>query len=233
MKKIFITGSKQCGTNFLLLLFTLLNFDTGFDKNDCKIIAYDNNTSETELPYDEEHYILKNSLFIHQVNDIKEHCKIKYFIIPFRELLVHKDTIGQMDDVNLYDIYSNKSELVNLVDNDISNRDHIDTDNKNERVEAEIQDSEDMIEFDKIINYRNYIVNVITNLQQDKIPTLYLDYEGMMNNPEYLYLRLNPILSEKNIKFNQFLKAYYRCCYHFKSKPDWYDWSMKWISSFY
>jgi len=231
MEKIFITGSKQCGTNFLLLLFTLLNFDTGFDKNNCKIIAYDNNTSETELPYDEEHFVLKNSLFMYQINDIKEHCKIKYFIIPFRELLVHKNTIGEMDDVNLHDIYSNKSELANLDDNDINSND-IDTDNKNENMKLENQDSEDLIEFDNIINYRNYIVNVITNLQSDNIPTLYLDYEGMMNNPEYLYLRLNPILSEKNIEFNQFLKAYYRCCYHFKSKPDWYDWSMKWISSF-
>lgn len=232
MEKIFITGSKQCGTNFLLLLFTLLNFDTGFNKDDCKIIAYDNNTSETELPYDEEHYILKNSLFIHQVSDIKEHCKIKYFIIPFRELLVHQDSICEMDDVNLHDIYSNKPELANLVDNDTNNND-LDIDIKKDKVELENQDSEDMIEFDKIINYRNFIVNVITNLQQDNIPILYLDYEGMISNPEYLYLRLNPILSEKNISLNRFLKGYYKCCYYFKSDPNWYDWSLKWITSFY
>ena len=240
MEKIFITGSKQCGTNFLLLLFTLLNFDTGFSKNDFKVLCYDNNTSETELPFDENRYILKNSMFIHQINDIKANCKIKYFIIPFRELYVHQDSINNMDDMGFHDIYNQKSEFNNSDEDTSFNSILNSASNSSNELVIDLSlnnidtntEPNEMVEFDKIINYRNYIVNVITNLQQDKIPTLYLDYEGMMNNPEYLYLRLNPILSEKNIEFNQFLKAYYRCCYHFKSKPDWYDWSMKWISSF-
>lgn len=226
MEKIFITGSKQCGTNFLLLLFTLLNFDTGFNKNDFKVLCYDNNTSETEMPYDEIHYILKNSSFIHQIEEIKEKCKIKYFIIPFRELFVNIDSLDNIDDAGFHDIYNQNSnfDFNNKNDkNDIFN--NINTNN-------DLQNNQNSItEYNNIINYRNYIVNFITNLQETKIPTLYVDYEGMIKNPEYLYLKLKPILAEKNIEFNHFLKHYYKCCYYFKSNPDWYDWSMKWISS--
>lgn len=241
MEKIFITGSKQCGTNFLLLLFTLLNFDTGFNKNDFRVLCYDNNTSETELPYDANHYILKNSMFIHQIKDIKKNCNIKYFIIPFRELYINEDSIYNIDDVEFHDIYNQSSELNKIKNDDISFNQYFNSqtnslnesfNDNNQQQNVQCQKIIQMDDYEKIINYRNYIVNVITNFQQDNVPTLYLDYEGMMNNPNYLYLRLKKIFAEKNIMFNQFLKVYYRCCYYFKSKPDWYDWTMKWISSF-
>ena len=34
MEKILITGTGRCGTTFLIKLFSFLEFDTGFTKND-------------------------------------------------------------------------------------------------------------------------------------------------------------------------------------------------------
>lgn len=31
--KIYITGTGRCGTTFLIKLFSFLNFDTGYNKN--------------------------------------------------------------------------------------------------------------------------------------------------------------------------------------------------------
>lgn len=85
MCKILISGSGRCGTTFLIKLFTFLNFDTGFTKTDYEKFIFSNCNSGMEKEINAENYILKNPLFITQIEEIIKKTKIKYMIIPIRD----------------------------------------------------------------------------------------------------------------------------------------------------
>lgn len=40
------------------------------------------------------------------------------------------------------------------------------------------------------------------------IPTLFLDFDQMINNRYYLYIKLKHILDEKSVTFEQFCEVY-------------------------
>ena len=88
MEKIFITGTGRCGTTFLIKLFSFLDFDTGFNKNNYKVHISDNCNSGMERQYDENYYLLKNPTFISDIENILEDKSIiiKTVIIPIRDL---------------------------------------------------------------------------------------------------------------------------------------------------
>lgn len=88
MEKILITGTGRCGTTFLIKLFTFLEFDTGFNKNNYESYIYSNCNSGMEKQYNANHYILKNPTFIGNIRKIlkDKSIKIKYVMIPIRDL---------------------------------------------------------------------------------------------------------------------------------------------------
>ena len=87
MEKILITGTGRCGTTFLIKLFSFLNFDTGFNKNNYNNYVFANCNSGMEKEYKENHYILKNPSFITKIDRIIEDgINIKKVIIPIRNL---------------------------------------------------------------------------------------------------------------------------------------------------
>jgi len=88
MEKILITGTGRCGTTFLIKLFTFLNFDTGFDRNNYKSTISSNCNSGMERQYNEKHYIIKNSTFMQDIEKIFNDTSIilKYVIVPIRDL---------------------------------------------------------------------------------------------------------------------------------------------------
>jgi hypothetical protein len=88
MEKILITGTGRCGTTFLIKLFSFLEFDTGYNRNNYKQSIFSNCNSGMEKQYNDNYYILKNPTFI---NDIEKILKdpsitIKNIIIPLRDL---------------------------------------------------------------------------------------------------------------------------------------------------
>lgn len=87
MEKILITGTGRCGTTFLIKLFSFLNFDTGFNKENFKSSIFSNCNSGMERCYKDNHYILKNPTFLSDIDAIvkDESIRIKYVIIPIRE----------------------------------------------------------------------------------------------------------------------------------------------------
>lgn len=88
MEKILITGTGRCGTTFLIKLFSFLGFNTGYNRDNYKNYISENCNSGMERRYNENYYIVKNPIFMHNINYIVQDSsvKIKYVIIPIRDL---------------------------------------------------------------------------------------------------------------------------------------------------
>ena len=59
MEKILITGTGRCGTTFLIKLFSFLDFNTGYNRNNYKLSIFSNCNSGMERNYNEKYYIIK------------------------------------------------------------------------------------------------------------------------------------------------------------------------------
>ena len=88
MEKILITGTGRCGTTFLIKLFSFLEFDTGFNRDNYELSISSNCNSGMEREYHKNYYILKNPTFIQNIENIVKDTtiKIKKVIIPIRDL---------------------------------------------------------------------------------------------------------------------------------------------------
>lgn len=87
MEKILISGTGRSGTTFLIKLFSFLEFDTGFTKNNYQEFIDSKCNSGMEKRYNDKEYILKNPTFIDKIEKIvnDNQVKIKYMIIPIRD----------------------------------------------------------------------------------------------------------------------------------------------------
>lgn len=87
-KKVYVTGTGRSGTTFLMLIFTHLNLDTGFETDNYeKFIpknAYKCN-SGLERNFNEKPYILKNPQYIGNFEEIIKSIDIDCVIIPMRD----------------------------------------------------------------------------------------------------------------------------------------------------
>ena len=88
MEKILITGTGRCGTTFLIKLFSFLDFNTGYDRNNYQKRILSNCNSGMERSYKENYYIIKNPYIINNIKNIAQDTSItiKYVIIPIRDL---------------------------------------------------------------------------------------------------------------------------------------------------
>jgi hypothetical protein len=87
MEKILISGTGRCGTTFLIKLFSFLEFNTGFNRDNYKQFIFSNCNSGMERDYTDNYYILKSPGFVEHIEKImKNHSiKIKTMIIPIRD----------------------------------------------------------------------------------------------------------------------------------------------------
>ncbi len=90
MEKILITGTGRCGTTFLIKLFSFLDFDTGYNRNNYKLSISSNCNSGMEREYTDNYYILKNPVFMMNIEEIvkDKSIKIKTIIVPVRNLIM-------------------------------------------------------------------------------------------------------------------------------------------------
>ena len=88
MEKILITGTGRCGTTFLIKLFSFLDFQTGYNRNNYRSSISSNCNSGMERQYHENFYILKNPTFMTDIERIVQNptIKIKKVILPIRDL---------------------------------------------------------------------------------------------------------------------------------------------------
>jgi len=90
MDKILITGTGRCGTTFLIKLFSFLNYDTGYNKNNFQNHIFKNCDSGMEKHYTAQHYIVKSPNYIAEIDKIVKDKRIilKKVIIPIRDYKV-------------------------------------------------------------------------------------------------------------------------------------------------
>ena len=173
MEKILITGTGRCGTTFLIKLFSFLNFNTGYNKNNYKQYISNNCNSGMERNYKENYYILKNPLFMKNIETIinDKSVKIKYVIIPIRDL--KKSAKSRVDHGE------KKGGLWNATD-----------------------------ELSQINFYKDILVNYLIISNKYNINTIYIDFDKMISDKNYLYEKLKNILYEKNIDLQMFYAIY-------------------------
>lgn len=162
MEKILITGTGRCGTTFLIKLFSFLDFNTGYNRDNFNSSIYVNCNSGMERSYTDNYYILKNPIFINNIENIikDKSIKIKNIIIPIRDLemsaksrVKHGKTCGGLwnakDELSQIDFYKNL--LTNYIL--ISTKYDINT---------------IFIDFDKMINDKTYLFNKLKFILDEK-----------------------------------------------------------------
>lgn len=84
-EKILITGTGRSGTTLLMNLFTHLDFETGWSREDC--IDVTNRKERAGLEYWHlDNYITKNPQLYEHIPTINEKYNLEHIIIPIRNL---------------------------------------------------------------------------------------------------------------------------------------------------
>ena len=162
MEKILITGTGRCGTTFLIKLFSFLDFNTGYNRDNYKLSISYNCNSGMERNYTDNYYILKNPCFMSYIEDIIKDTSIiiKNVIIPIRSLemsaksrVKHGKENGGLwnaeDELSQIDFY--KNILTNYIF--ISTKYDINT---------------IFVDFDKMINDNTYLFNKLKIILDEK-----------------------------------------------------------------
>jgi len=162
MEKILITGTGRCGTTFLIKLFSFLDFNTGYDRNNYNLSIYSNCNSGMERDYKDNYNILKSPGFMKDIENIANDTSIiiKNVIIPIRDLKIsaksrvnHGKEAGGLwnakDELSQIDFY--KNILTNYIV--ISTKYDINT---------------IFIDFDKMINDKIYLFNKLKFILDEK-----------------------------------------------------------------
>jgi hypothetical protein len=112
MEKILITGTGRCGTTFLIKLFSFLDFDTGFSRENYSQFIFKDCNSGMEKGMDQPNYIIKSPEYFEKIDKVfeifkKENITIKQVIIPIRNYseaaisrVSHKNNKGGLWNAN-------------------------------------------------------------------------------------------------------------------------------------
>lgn len=84
MKKIMITGTGRSGTTFLMIIYTKLEFDTGF--NDINACIYKNCNSGMEGSSRTNRKVVKNPKFMFSIDDSVRIFNPDFIVIPERNI---------------------------------------------------------------------------------------------------------------------------------------------------
>ena len=61
---------------------------------------------------------------------------------------------------------------------------------------------------DQVLFYKKVMDKYNQDMRKYNIPTIFIDFNKMINNKEYLFDKLKPILNENNVSKETFIKAY-------------------------
>jgi len=211
-KKIFITGTGRCGTTFLMRLFTLLGYKTGFSPGELKDYAgpkgpgleYCPEPSAHHAPVFKQFEVFKSPWYVYCVTQIITELGrelapkpsvhtgpaqwplpsswIETFIVPLRDF---HDTAESAFKRSLTSPYGGPGLI---------------------RWPAK-QPIPSTIE-EQVKVYEEAIRELQQGLAIFEAPVVYLDFKSMTSSPVYLYERLKHVLEKKNISPAAFTQAY-------------------------
>jgi hypothetical protein len=162
MEKILITGTGRCGTTFLIKLFSFLDFDTGYNRDNYNSSIFLNCNSGMERDYKDNYYILKNPLFMSNIENIIKDTSItiKNVIIPIRDLKISaKSRVKHgKKEGGLWNAEDELSQI-NFYENILLNYIFITTKYNINTI---------FIDFDKMINDTTYLFNKLKIILDEK-----------------------------------------------------------------
>jgi hypothetical protein len=174
MEKVLITGTGRCGTTFLIKLFSFLDFNTGYNKDNYKLSISSNCNSGMEKNYNDKYYILKNPSFMSSIENIikDKSITIKNVIIPIRDLTMSAKSRVNHGKKNggLWNATDELSQI-NFYKNILTNYIFISTKYDINTI---------FIDFDKMINDKRYLFNKLKIILDEKnidLETFSLVYE--------------------------------------------------------
>lgn len=187
--KIVISGTGRCGTTFLMILFTLLQYNTGFTPGN-----YDN-------------HIFANCNSGLENLDIAR-MATQYEVVKHPELTDHPDlldkflekyTIRQMiiPIRNYEDAAESRAKLGGVNGGDGSIAGGL----------WKANNKEEQLDF-----YRYKMSNYLVSMVRHDIPTIFLDFNQMIRDPHYLYSKLHTLC--EGIDFETFQIAYNEATRH-------------------
>lgn len=110
MGKIIVTGTGRCGTSFLMLIFTFLDLNTGFKKeNFNNYIDKKNNSGLEVLDPNKSQQIVKFPGFMDQFDSIIKKVDIERVIIPIRSY--EESAISRCKNNMLWHAKDEKSQI--------------------------------------------------------------------------------------------------------------------------
>jgi len=184
-------GTGRAGTTFLVRLFTRLGFYTGWSKDNYEDAVSESSNSGLEYMtdlqsvidnYDNKTEVYKAPHYTAQLDDEKAQSIVdKFFvIIPIRKF----EESAKSRERN----HNNKT----------SGNYHGAT-NRGERVKSY---------FDQLENDQRIIANYVYFMTKFEIETIFLNFERMTTDPQYLFDKVSKVLSFKNVNFDLFYENY-------------------------
>ena len=171
MEKILITGTGRCGTTFLIKLFSFLDFNTGYTRDNYKTFISSNCNSGMERSYNENYYILKNPNIMRNIHEILKDKSviIKTIIIPIRDLKM--SAISRVKHKNLHGgllCATNEISQIQYYKDILTHYLYFMTKYDINTI---------FIDFDKMINDKTYLFNKIKSIIYEKN----IDFESFCN----------------------------------------------------
>ncbi len=176
MNKVLVTGTGRCGTTFLMRLFTYLNLNTGIDPKDIQKYVFNKCNSGIEL----------------NGNDPKNES-IRFIKSPTFSRHISNLVTEKKWKIDFVIVPIRKYEEA------ARSREHFKK-NAGGLTWGATDYASQLDEFYKSISI------LIRETTLHDIKTIFLDFEKMTSNKEYVYEKLKPVLS--NIDFTSFCKAY-------------------------
>lgn len=162
MEKILITGTGRCGTTFLIKLFSFLDFNTGYNRDNYTFSISSNCNSGMEKNYKDDYYILKNPMFMMNIENIVKDTsiKIKNVIIPVRDMEISAKSRVKHGTLNggLWNA-NDESSQIDFYKNILTNYIFIATKYDINTI---------FVDFDKMINDEIYLFNKLKSILDEK-----------------------------------------------------------------
>lgn len=180
--RVLVSGTGRAGTTFLMKILSFSGLDTGFDRSNWDRYVFPNCNGGLEMPLEWPHFIIKNTRFLGQIQEIVKTVDIQLFIIPVRN-------------------YS--AAIESRIKNSFNANDFVFGSNGGVFMDVKAWRGAQEEYFNRMI------ASYVESMVKYQIPTIFLDFERMISDPHYLYVNLLQLFEAGNVTEAQFQEAYY------------------------
>lgn len=182
---VIISGTGRAGTTFLVQLLTELRLDTGFDSPKAAIFENCNAGMEQDIRLPGAPYIVKDPWLCERLDEIltEQDLVIDHAFVPVRDLYAAAESRR--------DVMRRNPELIPLGD-----------------VPGGLWLTSDPGMQESVLTVRLY--RLIYTLAKRSIPVTFLHFPRLVQDPDYLFTRLQPLLQGPGVDRAAFAQAFER-----------------------